>query len=259
MIGIYKITNRITSLVYIGQSVNIYKRWTNHRASAFNANSKDYNIPLYQDMRKYGLQNFIFEIIEECDSKELNDREQYWIEYYDSFYNGYNESFGGTLHCRRSNVSKEKIIGVLTDLKTTNMKHKDIAQKWDISTEMVQGINTGRYWKHNISYPIQKEDHHKDKGCIDRKINEKVYKKDMCCPICGGKMSYDAEVCLECHLQRIHKNIPSKDVLESQIRDNSFVQLGKMYGVSDNAVRKWCKSYGLPFRKKDLESYFETN
>ncbi|AKQ08545.1 HNH endonuclease [Bacillus phage PBC2] len=45
---------------------------------------------------------------------------------------------------------------------------------------------------------------------------------------------------------------PSKDELEVLIKTKSFIQIGKDFGVSDNAVRKWCKSYDLPFRKKDL-------
>ena len=37
------------------------------------------------------------------------------------------------------------------------MLHREIAEKWNISTEMVQGINTGRYWKHNADYLLQKQ------------------------------------------------------------------------------------------------------
>ena len=50
---------------------------------------------------------------------------------------------------------KENIIGVFSDLENTDMIHADIAKKWNISTEMVQGINTGRYWYiPNKTYPI---------------------------------------------------------------------------------------------------------
>ena len=46
-----------------------------------------------------------------------------------------------------------------------------------------------------------------------------------------------------------------KEQLLDLILKNSFVSIGKMYGVSDNAVRKWCKKYKLPFRKKDIDIY----
>ena len=236
MIGIYKIENKENKLVYIGQSVNIERRWKDHRNKAFNSNSKDYSIPLYKDFRKYGLDKFKFEILEECLKEELNVKEQYWIEYYNSFFNGYNESFGGNTHCRHTNISKDKIIGVITDLKTTNMKHKEIAEKWNISTEMVQGINTGRYWNHNVSYPIQKKNISENK-----------------CSVCGKTISKGATFCKECYLIKKHKNIPSKNELEKNIKEFSFVQLGKMYGVSGNAVRKWCKSYDLPYKKTDIK------
>lgn len=61
LIGIYKITNTKNNMVYIGQSINVEKRWINHKSKAFNTNSREYNIPLYQDFRKYGLNNFTLE------------------------------------------------------------------------------------------------------------------------------------------------------------------------------------------------------
>ena len=47
-------------------------------------------------MREYGLENFSFDVIEECLEDELNEREIYWIKYYDTYYNGYNRTLGGT-------------------------------------------------------------------------------------------------------------------------------------------------------------------
>jgi len=247
MTGIYKITNLLNGLVYVGQSINIDKRWMNHKNNGFNPNSKDYNIPLYQDFRKYGLEHFAFEVIEECLQEELNDKEQYWIEYYNSFFNGYNESVGGTVHCRYSGISKEKIIGVIMDLKTTNMTHGEIAKKWDISTEMVQGINTGRYWRHNISYPIQ----------ITSKRQKKIYNYK--CKICNNDFETDDINQIYCShkcssLSQRKTKRPSKEELFDLITTTSFVKIGERYNVSDNAVRKWCKSYGLPDKHKDIHS-----
>ena len=51
--------------------------------------------PLYLAFQKYGLENFSFEIIEECEPEQLNLKEQYWIDYYDSYNNGYNMTSGG--------------------------------------------------------------------------------------------------------------------------------------------------------------------
>ncbi len=74
------------------------------------------------------------------------------------------------------------------------------------------------------------------------------------CPICKKELkSYDAKMCLQCWKKERKKNIPSKAQLEKLIYDMSFVKIGDLYGVTDNAVRKWCKQYNLPFRKKDMK------
>lgn len=87
--GIYKITNNINGKMYIGQSVDIYHRWIKEKAP---------NVPKYALQRafdKYGRENFTFEIIERVKLEELNEREIYWITYYDTYNNGYNETLGG--------------------------------------------------------------------------------------------------------------------------------------------------------------------
>lgn len=91
MIGIYKIANQITGEIYIGQSIRIKQRWREHCVNSVNGTTQ-----LYQAMQKYGLKNFSFEVIEECDKEKLNEREIYWISYYDSFNNGYNMTPGGS-------------------------------------------------------------------------------------------------------------------------------------------------------------------
>ena len=58
---------------------------------------KEYEKYLYRSFRKYGLEAFTFEVIEECPPEELSNREIYWISYYDSYANGYNETPGGEI------------------------------------------------------------------------------------------------------------------------------------------------------------------
>ena len=72
MIGIYKITNKINGNAYIGQSVNIQLRFDSHRQRYLQENGKEYDKVLYRAMRKYGLENFSFEIVEECGENFLN-------------------------------------------------------------------------------------------------------------------------------------------------------------------------------------------
>ena len=72
MIGIYKIKNKVNGKVYIGQSIRIEKRWIDHKKT-LRSNSHR-NIYLQNAWNKYGEENFIHEIIEECDISELNDK-----------------------------------------------------------------------------------------------------------------------------------------------------------------------------------------
>lgn len=94
-IGIYKITNNLNSKVYIGQSVDISTRLKTHIKAGLGIDSS--NNKLYTEMKDVGVENFSFEIIEECERTQLNEREKFWIEYYQSTDFGYNIQKGNKL------------------------------------------------------------------------------------------------------------------------------------------------------------------
>jgi hypothetical protein len=75
--GIYKITNIDNKMCYVGQAANIADRWKTHIKRGLGAEPL-VNNKLYPAMMKYGVENFTFEIIEECDRSQLNEREDYW-------------------------------------------------------------------------------------------------------------------------------------------------------------------------------------
>lgn len=77
------------------------------------------------------------------------------------------------------------------------------------------------------------------------------------CPICGGmKSSKNAKMCLKCFDKMLEENIPcTKDELIRLIIKYPFVKIGQMYNVSDNAVRKWCKRYGIPYKYNELKEF----
>jgi len=87
--GIYLVTNLINKHQYVGQSVDIYDRWVKHKAPSHDDNA------FHRALDKYGIDNFTWEIIEVCKQCELDEREKYWIEYYNTYENGYNETRGG--------------------------------------------------------------------------------------------------------------------------------------------------------------------
>ena len=98
--GIYCIENTKNHKKYIGQSIDIYQRWYTHK-SKLNMN-KHHSHHLQQAWNKYGDNCFIFYIIESCDESLLNEREIYWIKYYNTYFDGYNETFGGEGYARKT-------------------------------------------------------------------------------------------------------------------------------------------------------------
>jgi group I intron endonuclease len=99
---VYAITNTLNSKIYIGQTKSPKNRKGRHWFEGKKPNSKNH---LYRAMYQHGLDNFRFEIIEECSISEVDDRERYWISYYDSCHpeKGYNKESGG-------NLGKNKIL-----------------------------------------------------------------------------------------------------------------------------------------------------
>lgn len=93
--GIYSIENVVNHKKYIGQSINIKSRWCKHKVDLNNgSHDNDY---LQKSWNKYGENNFEFEILEECSEEELNEKERYYIDLYNTMNRdyGYNLKSGG--------------------------------------------------------------------------------------------------------------------------------------------------------------------
>lgn len=92
MIGIYRYTNRINGKSYIGKSTNIEQRKICHLRKTKSGDTTYF----HNALRKYGEQNFDFEILEFCQESELDEREQYYIKHFNTIMpNGYNMTVGG--------------------------------------------------------------------------------------------------------------------------------------------------------------------
>lgn len=91
--GVYKITNQKDGLCYIGQAVDLARRWKDHAKCGLGIDTPASN-KLYKAMIEDGLWNFSFEVLEECPSAQLNEKEKYYIQLYKSYEFGYNSNKG---------------------------------------------------------------------------------------------------------------------------------------------------------------------
>lgn len=245
MCGIYKITNKINEMSYIGQSTDIKTRWNNHKSRYNKPYERQYNDPLYVDMRAYGLENFAFEVLEECTKKDLLSKEEYWIEYYQTYSSGYNRTHGGSwgVHLKLSDQDLQTITDLLTN---TTLFNKEIAEQFGVSENIIVGINTGYYWhRDDIDYPIRK-------NAINKGREKAVYY----CPSCGKIICKTSKLCMDCNKIAQRKALPiNQDELYRLIKsyDGNFTAVGKLFSVSDNTIRKWCKQYNLPFHTSDYK------
>lgn len=130
MAYIYQITNDINSKIYIGKTeFSIEKRFKEHCADAFKERNE--KRPLYSAMRKYGIEHFHIELIEETDNPE--EREVYWIEQKRSFKNGYNATLGGD---GKRYLDYDLIIASYKEIQSV----KDTAIKLGISADSISNI-----------------------------------------------------------------------------------------------------------------------
>lgn len=170
--GIYLITNDINNKVYVGQSGDCLKRWKGHlyeskHLDARNATGVDYAIA------KYGEEFFNIELLEEiADEKILDDREKYWISYYDSYNNGYNRTIGGkSLRGEdhpRAKISEADVIDI-RDMYAAHCKLEEVLKKYanyEIQERGLRKIWKGETWTttHMDVYTPENKEWHRTKG-----------------------------------------------------------------------------------------------
>lgn len=172
---IYCYTNKINGKKYVGQTKNEEQRIRGHKSSAFNPNDKDYNYPFHAAIRKYGWDNFDYNVLEQFSDEEwelTNQREVYYIAHFGTLtkQNGYNICYGGQGTPRpalsyEENLEKAKLfkpqeIVEIQNMLIDNKSSKEIYQKFGekLTPSFLCNINTGvNYYNKNFSYPLRKE------------------------------------------------------------------------------------------------------
>ena len=178
MIGIYKITNVVNGKCYIGQSRDIIRRWQTERYNSTNSNCEAYNSALSQAFRKYGIQNFTFEILEECSLEQLNERECYWAEYYNSYSpNGYNIAYcGQNYNIQGQSLKINQVREIINLLQTTDLTQSEIGEQFGVHWKTIQQINTGVRWHilKDEEYPIRERYFRKKEQVLKQTVYNKL-------------------------------------------------------------------------------------
>lgn len=133
---IYKITNNINNKVYIGQTVQkIQNRFYQHCAT--NCSEAVKNMAIHRAIHKYGKTTFTMEVLESCPKKMLDEREKFWINYYDSYNNGYNSTLGGKKGNKPfKNLNNSDIISMYNKGYSLRL----IALKYNVDKETIKNI-----------------------------------------------------------------------------------------------------------------------
>lgn len=196
-------------------------------------------------MRLYGIDNFIFEVIEYCDSSELISKETFQINTFQPEYNSTAKLEYQIVQKKLNPQLVREIQSILMQYTQKELPYNTIAEYFNIHRDTVEDINNGVSWHDSyLNYPI-------------RKPNKK--QKQFCC-ICGKELSLKTKtnMCKTCFGKSRTKDtneLPvSREELKGLIRNKSFLFVGEMFNVSDNAIRKWCKKYSLPYKRSVINS-----
>lgn len=157
---IYKITNDINNKIYIGKTNRTIKeRFREHcKASERDRYEKR---PLYSAMNKYGIEHFYIEEIEQCDLSLAEEREKYWIEYYNSFKNGYNATLGGD---GKAYINRDLVIGTYNKVQN----QAKVAEILGIHKKTISNILKENNIQIKKSQEVAKENFSKSVAMLDK-------------------------------------------------------------------------------------------
>lgn len=250
VIGIYKIENIHTHKVYIGQSVNIYVRWANHK-SELNRN-KHGNSYLQNAWNKYGKNEFEFSILEECDKQLLNEKETYWVQFFknklgkNNVYNLGHTNSQNTMGDEQRNkisISKKKFYQSHPEA-LIQMRENSLGEKNGMYG--IYGVNHPRYGKHHTTKTKNKlrsvklgtkqsEETKKKKSLKESGVNNPMY---------GKHHSLEARL----KISLAHKKMKSTEATKAKI---SLSSKNRVW-INNGEINKFIK-------KEALQEYLDSN
>lgn len=157
---VYIIENDINDKVYIGQAIDAKIRFQSHcKPSAATLN----NELIGKAIQKYGKEHFFFRILE-SQIEDYNEKERYWISYYNSLTpNGYNLLAGGEAppvmrgaSHPEAKLTEEQVEELTLDLKNGILTTQELLKKYDFTSSSLSDFNNGKTYHRDIEYPIKK-------------------------------------------------------------------------------------------------------
>lgn len=174
--------------MYIGFTIQeSERRFSDHLSASYNPNHKDYNQAIHRAIRKYGIENFKIDILENnLDTvQQCKEREQYWIKYYNTYENRehYNETPGGDMPGYNTiHIGEEHGMAIMTEeqVKYCRQCYKEGKRSRDIYNELFQNSEMsysgflrmwhGKNWKHVMPEVFEHNPHRAKYGAADRDI-----------------------------------------------------------------------------------------
>lgn len=249
MVGIYKITNP-KGKIYIGQSIDIKKRWSYHKKAYKTKKSK-----LYSSFIKYGVEKHIFQVVAICLIADLNKLEKYYVDLFQCFNNknGLNLKDGGG---SKGAVSEETKIKISKTTKGREGKKKTAEQKKAQSIrQMGKKISEETKIKMSlVKRGKQKTDETKQKMSFYSKNRSKIHLEKLSKSLTGRKLS--EEIKEKIRLSNIGKKAWNKGIsrynfdipkILEKLKHMSCISISKEYNCNEAVLRNFIKNNtGLP-------------
>lgn len=206
---IYLISNDINSKVYVGQTVqSLKKRFTGHCCHP--KKNRSNNMAIVRAIHKYGREHFKIELVEECPIDKLDEREIFWISYYDSYNQGYNLTKGG----QKSTFQSVHRLEDTVDIK----KFKQfIIEFKPYATEVAYNFNISKCSVYNLI----------------RRLNDPLLVLNSYNPRKGKSI----------------KDIDSVELIKLYLEGWSIKDLVKKYHIKKSTISKFLKDSGIKIRR----------
>ena len=162
--AVYKITNTVTGDFYIGSSNDVKRRWRAHKCPS--SWKRFPNNQMYQDMRKYGVEKFDFEVIEEAEEGKLKETEQKFIELLNPTYNQMNAKGFDIERFKEYQKDYQKSDKFKESHKKAVKEHDNQLCFYNGETLTLCALST-RFRKKGISHPTQEAKKYLIGGCND--------------------------------------------------------------------------------------------